>query len=217
MCLYLLIYTVRPCLIHTFHTLPCHAHAMLRLCRYSQGHSTAISTAVLCCGLEKNGMVGAWHGKCESDTAALYKSNGRHLLKPLSARHGRGTACHVWIGLLETLQTALCCLRVIRLDYVPKSRAQLRLWSGRCDRDGRVSPRGGTMVVVGGGGQSNILNGKNWFSALNKFDISERYKMRWLWFFEVHHFRYGRPTYFVGISEQTAFISLYSINWLVFL
>jgi len=33
----------------------------------------------LCCGLEKNGMVGAWHGhgKCESDTAALCKSNGK--------------------------------------------------------------------------------------------------------------------------------------------
>ena len=34
-------------------------------------------TAVLCCGLEKNGMVGAWHSKCESDTAALCKSNGK--------------------------------------------------------------------------------------------------------------------------------------------
>ena len=49
--------------------LPCHAHAMLRPCRSSQGHGTA--------RLEKNGMVGAWHGKCKSDTAALYKSNGK--------------------------------------------------------------------------------------------------------------------------------------------
>jgi len=41
---------------------------------------------VLCRGLEKNGMVRAWHGrgmgmawhgKCESDTAALCKSNGK--------------------------------------------------------------------------------------------------------------------------------------------
>jgi len=39
---------------------------------------------VLCHGLEKNGMVKAWHdtacawhGKCESDTAALCKSNGK--------------------------------------------------------------------------------------------------------------------------------------------
>jgi len=43
---------------------------------------------VLCRGLEKNGMVRAWHGhgmgtawarhgKCDSDTAALCKSNGK--------------------------------------------------------------------------------------------------------------------------------------------
>jgi hypothetical protein len=31
--------------------------------------------AVLFRGLEKNGMVRAWHGKCESDIAALCKSN----------------------------------------------------------------------------------------------------------------------------------------------
>jgi hypothetical protein len=43
-------------------------HALLRIRR---------ETAVLCCGLEKNGMVGAWHGKYESDTAALSKSNGK--------------------------------------------------------------------------------------------------------------------------------------------
>jgi len=30
-----------------------------------------------CCGLEKNGMVRAWHGKCESDTAALCKTNAK--------------------------------------------------------------------------------------------------------------------------------------------
>ena len=39
-------------------------------------------TAVLCCGLEKNCIVGAWHGKCESDTAALCKSNGKDVLNP---------------------------------------------------------------------------------------------------------------------------------------
>jgi len=33
--------------------------------------------AVLYHGLDKNGMVGARHGKCESDTAALCKSNGK--------------------------------------------------------------------------------------------------------------------------------------------
>jgi hypothetical protein len=39
-----------------------------------------LSTAVLCRGLEKKGMVRAWHGKCESDTAALWKSNGKDTL-----------------------------------------------------------------------------------------------------------------------------------------
>jgi len=36
-----------------------------------------LSTAALCHGFEKNGMVGTRHGKCESDTAALSKSNGK--------------------------------------------------------------------------------------------------------------------------------------------
>ena len=39
-----------------------------------------LSAAVLCSGLEKNGIVSmAWarHGKCESNTAALCKSNGK--------------------------------------------------------------------------------------------------------------------------------------------
>jgi hypothetical protein len=33
--------------------------------------------AMLCHGLEKNGIVRAWHGKCESDRATLCKSNGK--------------------------------------------------------------------------------------------------------------------------------------------
>ena len=43
-----------------------------------------------------------WHGKCESDTAALCKSNGKDILNPLrhgmaEERHGcsMGTACYV--------------------------------------------------------------------------------------------------------------------------
>jgi len=38
------------------------------------------------------GAAWAWHGKYESDTAALYKSNGKDTSKPLVARHGRGTS-----------------------------------------------------------------------------------------------------------------------------
>jgi hypothetical protein len=29
-----------------------------------------------------SGMEWAWHGKCESDTAALFKSNGKGILNP---------------------------------------------------------------------------------------------------------------------------------------
>ena len=77
MCLSHMIYTVRPCLIHTCHAMPmpCSDHAVLLKATAQHGRR---ETAVLCCGLEKNGMVGAWHGqwngKCESDTAALCKS-----------------------------------------------------------------------------------------------------------------------------------------------
>ena len=41
-------------------------------------HSMAVKRQ-LCCALEKNSMVGAWHGKCESDMAALWE---RHILNP---------------------------------------------------------------------------------------------------------------------------------------
>ena len=66
-----------------------------------------LSTAVLCCGLEKNGMVGAWHGH---DMASVNQTRphcvnqmGKTHSKPLAARHGRGmgTACYVWIDLKE--------------------------------------------------------------------------------------------------------------------
>ena len=50
--------------------LPC--HAVLLKATAQHGHQ---EMAMLCCGLEKKGMVGAWHGKCELDMAALCKSN----------------------------------------------------------------------------------------------------------------------------------------------
>ena len=53
-------------------------------------------TAVLCCGLEKNGMVRAWHGR---DMASVNQTRshcvnqmGKTHSKPLAARHVRGTA-----------------------------------------------------------------------------------------------------------------------------
>jgi len=56
---------------------------------------------VLCCGLEKNGMVGAWHGMASVNQTRPHSVNqmGKKHSKLLAARHGRGTACYVWIGL----------------------------------------------------------------------------------------------------------------------
>ena len=109
MCLCHLIYTVWPCLIHTW-------HAMLRPCRSFQGHSTAWPSlggrAVLWPWKERHGrsMAWAWHGKCESDTATLCQSNGKDKFQTPSgtarngretawARHGNCMLC-VWIGLI---------------------------------------------------------------------------------------------------------------------
>jgi len=54
---------------------------------------------MLCRGLEKNGMVRAWHGKCESETAALCKSNGKDTFQTLSGTAWQGIdmgmACYV--------------------------------------------------------------------------------------------------------------------------
>jgi hypothetical protein len=59
--------------------IPCDAHAALCLEKsLSERHG--------------RGMAWARHGMCESNTAALCKSNGKTSSKPLAARHGRGTA-----------------------------------------------------------------------------------------------------------------------------
>ena len=101
MCLSHLIYIVWPCLIHTCHAapMPCFDHAQ---------HGR-LSTAVLCRGLEKNGMVGAWHGR---GVASVYQTRphcinqmGKTHSKPLAARHGRGTA---WAR-PATCESALRC------------------------------------------------------------------------------------------------------------
>ena len=94
-CLSHLIYTVRPCLIHTFHTMPmpCSDHAVLLKATAQHGR---LSTAVLCCGLQKNGMVGAWHGHGMESVNQTWphcvNQMGKTNSKPLAAWHGRGTA-----------------------------------------------------------------------------------------------------------------------------
>ena len=96
MCLSLLIYTVRPFLIHTCHAMPmpCSDHAVLLNATAQHGRR---EKAVLCYGLEKkNGMVGAWHrhGMAIVNQIRPHCVNqmGKTHSKPLAARHGRGTA-----------------------------------------------------------------------------------------------------------------------------
>ena len=54
------------------------------------------SMAVLCCGLEKNGMVGAWHGHGMASVNETWphcvNQMGKTHSKPLAARHGRRMA-----------------------------------------------------------------------------------------------------------------------------
>ena len=95
MCLSRLIYTVRPCLIHTCHAMPmpcsCHAPTMPFFSRPQQ------STAVQCCGIEKNGMVGAWHGhgmaSVNQTRPHCVNQMGNTHSKPLAPRHGHGMLC----------------------------------------------------------------------------------------------------------------------------
>ena len=93
MCLSHFIYTVRPCLIHICHAMPkpCSDHAVLLKATAQHGRR---EMAVLCCGLERNGMVGAWHGKCESDTAALCTSNTFQTLSSTACGRGMAWARH---------------------------------------------------------------------------------------------------------------------------
>ena len=94
-CLSHLIYTVQPCLIHTCYVMPmpCSDHAVLLKAIAQHGRR---KTAVLCCGLEKSGMVGAWHGHgmASVNQTRLHCVNqmGKTNSKHLAARHGRGTA-----------------------------------------------------------------------------------------------------------------------------
>ena len=75
---------------------PCHAPTMLFFSRPQ--HSTTqhghLSTAVLCCCLEKNGMVGAWHGHVMASVNQTrphcVNQMGKTHSKPLAARHDRG-------------------------------------------------------------------------------------------------------------------------------
>ena len=95
MCLSHLIYTVRPCMIHTCHAapMPCSDYAVLFKATEQLGRR---ETAVLCRGLEKNGMGKAWHGRgmtsVNQTRPHCVNQMGKTNFKPLAARHSRGTA-----------------------------------------------------------------------------------------------------------------------------
>ena len=95
MCLSNLIYTVRSCLIHTCHAMPmpCSDYAVLLKATAQYGRQ---EMAMLCFGLEKNGMVGAWHGhgmaSVNQTRPHCVNQMGKAHPKPLAARHGMGTA-----------------------------------------------------------------------------------------------------------------------------
>ena len=73
--------------------MPCSDHVVLLKATAQHGR---LSTAVLCCGLEKNDMVGAWHGhgmeSVNQTRPHCVNQMGKTYSKPLAARHGRGTA-----------------------------------------------------------------------------------------------------------------------------
>jgi hypothetical protein len=72
---------------------PCHALTMPFISRPQHGRR---ETAVLCRGLEKNGMVRAWYGRrmasVNQTRPHCVNQMGKTHSKPLAARHGRGRA-----------------------------------------------------------------------------------------------------------------------------
>ena len=73
--------------------MPCSDHAVLLKATAQYGR---LSTAVLCCDLEKNDIVGAGHGygmaSVNQTRSLCVNQMGKTHSKSLAARHGRGTA-----------------------------------------------------------------------------------------------------------------------------
>ena len=73
--------------------MPCSDHAVLLKATAEHGR---LSTAVLCCGLEKNGIVIEWHGhgmaSVNQTRPHCVNEMGKTHSKPLAARRGRGMA-----------------------------------------------------------------------------------------------------------------------------
>ena len=102
MCLSHLIYTVRPCLIHTCHAAPmprpCHALTIRLFSRPQK--STAVSRRP-CSAVALRRTAWSGHGMTSVNQTWSHCVNqmGKTHSKPLVARHGKGTAWYLWIGL----------------------------------------------------------------------------------------------------------------------
>jgi hypothetical protein len=72
--------------------MPCSDHAVLLKATAQHG----CLSAVLCCGLEKNGMVRSWHGRgmasMNQTRSHCVNPMGKTHFTPFAAGHGRGTA-----------------------------------------------------------------------------------------------------------------------------
>ena len=86
--------------------------------------------AVLCRGLEKNGMVRAWHGRgmasVNQTRPHCVNQMGKTHSKPLAARHGRGTA---WAR-HAMCESALSVLRLVTLALSSVSSTLLKTLCG---------------------------------------------------------------------------------------
>ena len=100
MCLSHLIYTVRPCLIHTCHAMPMPCSDLAVLFKATAQHSTAVSRRP-CCAValrimawSEHGMGMEWHGMGIVNQTRPHCVNqmGKTHSKSLAARYGRGTA-----------------------------------------------------------------------------------------------------------------------------
>ena len=80
-------------------------HVVAGRSRTRAGIAHRPSTDVLCRGLEKNGMVRAWHGHGVAIVSQTWlhcvNQTGKTQSKPLAARHGKGTAW-AWNAMCES-------------------------------------------------------------------------------------------------------------------
>ena len=97
-------------------------------------------TAVLCCGLEKNGMVRAWHGRgmasVNQTRPHCVNQIGKTHSKPLAARHGRGTG---WARYAMCESAFKGCVNVLRRDVSATAGStwkchQALMYKNRCIR-----------------------------------------------------------------------------------